>query len=208
MKKSTSTVIISFGIIQCLAVIGCMTFMQCKKTEPKPIKDIGKALNANDSIYLQKTALTPETKAALDLLAKQPMAEGSLGEQLVTFIGAGIYDFGEMFKFMVLKFHERDAVVIEKTRHEIDDLGRIMLAFPQMKIRLEAYTDNTGSAKKNEQVTIDRVNYIKSQLMSFGVTEDRVEAKGFGPKYPVGDNKTPVGQMINNRIELVLVKLF
>ena len=69
MKKSTSTVIISFGIIQCLAVIGLMTFMQCKKTEPKPLKDIGKALNANDSIYLQKTALTPETKAALDLLA-------------------------------------------------------------------------------------------------------------------------------------------
>ena len=39
MKKSTSTVIISFGIIQCLAVIGLMTFMQCKKTEPKPLKD-------------------------------------------------------------------------------------------------------------------------------------------------------------------------
>lgn len=51
------------------------------------------------------------------------------------------------------------------------------------------------------------MDFIKSELTAAGVQASRIETKGFGQKYPVGDNKTELGRMINNRVELYITRL-
>ncbi|MBK8402595.1 MAG: OmpA family protein [Saprospiraceae bacterium] len=68
--------------------------------------------------------------------------------------------------------------------------------------------DNNGNQKQDEKITQARVEYIKSQLVSVGVQPERIEVRGFGSKYPVGDNKTYEGRQINDRIEVTILQLF
>lgn len=159
-----------------------------------------------DSSFMYKTPLTEKTKEALKTLEDSSRIKGDLGDQLITFIQNGIVDLSEQFKFISLKWNGRTSKVIESRRAEIDDLAKIMVLFPKISIRIDAYVDNDGNPNKDEEITQARADYIKKELMAAGVEESRILAKGFGQKYPVGNNKDEFGRMINNRIEVYLTK--
>ncbi|HEX5624513.1 MAG TPA: OmpA family protein, partial [Saprospiraceae bacterium] len=62
-----------------------------------------------------------------------------------------------------------------------------------------------GDEKANEQLSANRAMAIKSGLEAAGIGGERVEIDAFGEKYPVADNKTADGRMLNNRIEMMIL---
>ncbi|HQX42929.1 MAG: OmpA family protein [Saprospiraceae bacterium] len=209
MNKLTTLIITRAGAIQVILAFALMVIFQCRQNDGAS-KSAGKTIPSNlaDSSFMYTTPLSEETKSALQKLAEPTMVEGNIGEQMTTFIKNGIYDYGEQFKFIDLRWEGRSAKLKEKSRLEIDDLGRIMLLFPKLRIKMESYLDNNGNQKQDEKITQARVEYIKSQLVSVGVQPERIEVRGFGSKYPVGDNKTYEGRQINDRIEVTILQLF
>ncbi|MEO6190675.1 MAG: OmpA family protein [Saprospiraceae bacterium] len=185
-----------------------MVSMECKNEANKSIKKISQVEIEKDSSYLYTHTLNSTTKKALETLGQTPMVEGNLGNQLTTFIKDGIYDYGEIFKFIELRWKNNSSELIQKSRTEIDELAKVMMLFPNMTIKMECYTDNNGDAKKLEKISQERVEYIKKEVVASGVSPERINIKGFGSKYPVGDNKIMEGQLINNRIEITILKLF
>jgi outer membrane protein OmpA-like peptidoglycan-associated protein len=210
MNKLTTLIITRAGAIQVILAFTLMVIFQCrqndggtKSSSKSPVQSI-----SPDSSFMYTTPLNEETKSALQKLAEPKMVEGNIGEQITTFIKNGIYDYGEQFKFIDIRWDGRTAKLKEKSRLEIDDLGRIMLLFPKLRIKMESYLDNNGNPKQDEKITQERVEYIKSQLVSVGIQPERINIKGFGSKYPVGDNKTYEGRQINDRIEVTILQLF
>lgn len=207
MEKMTSILLKQAVYIQIAVVLLAIGIFQCAQNKEKSPAALETSASQQPIEPNYEANLTEETKRALAQLADSNRIEGDLGEQLIRFISANVMDFGDQFKFIGLRWDGRTAKVVETRRSEIDDLTKIMLLFPKMKIRLESYVDSEGNPKKDEELTQARVDFIKNELTAAGIEASRIEAKGFGQKYPVGDNKTELGRMINNRVELYLTKL-
>jgi len=205
MNKISATLLRKALHIQVALFLVAVIVFQCKQN-PAGEKNTTNVAPI-DSSFMYTTPLSEETKAALAKLEDSTRISGDLGDQIITFIRNGVYDFGEQFKFISLKWEGRNAKVVPTRRMEIDDLGKIMMLFPNMTIRIESYLNDSGDPKKDEAITQARVDFIKKELESFGVSGSRIDARGMGQKYPVADNKTDIGQMLNERIEISITRL-
>ena len=59
---------------------------------------------------------------------------------------------------------------------------------------------------KSLAVSQGRADAIKAKLVSKGISEARIKAVGFGQKFPVADNAKHEGKLINERVEIQLMK--
>lgn len=75
---------------------------------------------------------------------------------------------------------------------------------PNSKILIEGHTDATGSAEKNEQLSLQRAESVRAALLAGGVPADRVSVAGYGESRPVADNGSPAGRATNRRVEIVV----
>ncbi|HEX2682687.1 MAG TPA: OmpA family protein, partial [Ferruginibacter sp.] len=66
------------------------------------------------------------------------------------------------------------------------------------------HTDNVGSDNLNQPLSEQRAKAARDYLIRKGLTENRVEAKGYGSSKPVADNNTEEGKRKNRRVEIVL----
>jgi OmpA-OmpF porin, OOP family len=68
-------------------------------------------------------------------------------------------------------------------------------------VEIGGYTDNTGDAAANLQLSQHRADAVKAALVQSGVSADMVVAKGYGSANPVARNDTAEGRFQNRRIE-------
>ena len=80
---------------------------------------------------------------------------------------------------------------------------RIMKNNPGLKFEIEGHTDNTGDAKHNLDLSQQRAESVKSELVSLGIDGSRLTTKGFGDTKPIDSNDTPEGRANNRRVEFV-----
>ena len=84
-------------------------------------------------------------------------------------------------------------------------LGELLAAIADYKIAVESHTDNKGTADELQTLTQQRADALAEKFTSSGVTQDRVEAKGFGAALPVAPNTTNVNRAKNRRVQVILV---
>jgi OOP family OmpA-OmpF porin len=61
-----------------------------------------------------------------------------------------------------------------------------------------------GVAEHNLALSEDRALAVKTYIISQGIAEARILAKGYGQKQPIADNRTITGRAKNRRVELKL----
>jgi outer membrane protein OmpA-like peptidoglycan-associated protein len=70
---------------------------------------------------------------------------------------------------------------------------------------VDGHTDNSGNAAHNLQLSQQRADAVKAQLIAMGVAATRLSTKGFGDTKPISDNATPEGKANNRRVEFVKI---
>ncbi len=73
---------------------------------------------------------------------------------------------------------------------------------PNVHLRLEGFTDSTGSAPHNTSLSDERTKTLADYLQSQGVDRSRLTGEGFGAAKPVDTNATSEGKADNRRVEL------
>jgi len=73
------------------------------------------------------------------------------------------------------------------------------------KVRVVGYTDNTGTAEHNSQLSKQRAEAVRDYLVSIGVDAKKVDAIGAADANPVADNSTKEGQAKNRRVEIEVI---
>lgn len=83
-------------------------------------------------------------------------------------------------------------------------LSEFMQEYPNYRVRVEGYTDSTGEAAYNQELSLSRAQAVENELLSEGIDPDRIETKGFGEEYPKATNTTSAGRQENRRVEIVI----
>lgn len=83
------------------------------------------------------------------------------------------------------------------------NLAEIMNAYPDLKIKIGGYTDNTGNEESNQSLSNLRAQTAKLKLLEMGIAADRMEAEGYGSQHPVCvANDTDECKARNRRIDI------
>jgi outer membrane protein OmpA-like peptidoglycan-associated protein len=86
----------------------------------------------------------------------------------------------------------------------LDNLGRFLRDNPDRDIAIEGFTDSVGSSATNRQLSETRAQAVKEALIGRGIEARRIDARGYGPSFPVATNETPTGRQANRRVEIVI----
>jgi outer membrane protein OmpA-like peptidoglycan-associated protein len=87
----------------------------------------------------------------------------------------------------------------------LNSVAKVLAEFNQTSIRVTGHTDSTGSDSINQPLSQRRADSVAMYLRSQKVSSSRIQSYGYGSRYPVASNDTPVGREQNRRVELELV---
>ncbi len=92
-------------------------------------------------------------------------------------------------------------------RASFNELNRIIeimnrTQFENVKIQIGGHTDNVGSKKLNEELSDKRAKSVSEYLISKGISETKIETKGYGFSQPIESNATEAGRQKNRRVEI------
>jgi len=128
---------------------------------------------------------------------------GSMNYNLATFLGSG-EAAPKTFVFDHLNFQSSLTALTPESTPTLNSLASILKAYPNARVQLAGYTDNTGDPQANRRLSLDRANAVKGMLVAQGVSPDRIVAIGMGEDHPVAANDTEEGRAKNRRLELTV----
>ena len=99
-------------------------------------------------------------------------------------------------------FKTGSAVLLAEGKPVLDTVVAYLKRNPDVAVTIDGHTDNTGSDKVNNPLSVKRAEATKKYLVSKGITADRMTTAGFGSTQPVADNKNAEGRKKNRRIEI------
>lgn len=86
----------------------------------------------------------------------------------------------------------------------LKEIGRLLEDDPDVRLSIEGHTDSDGSDDHNMTLSQNRANSVRQYLIkTYGVSTERLEAKGWGESKPIDTNDSPEGKANNRRVELV-----
>lgn len=101
-----------------------------------------------------------------------------------------------------VKFDTDQATLTQEDQATLDRAADAMKANPNVHLRMEGYTDSTGTDPHNLSLSQRRAVAVADYLKSKGVDGNRLTGDGFGKSNPVDTNATAAGKADNRRVEL------
>jgi outer membrane protein OmpA-like peptidoglycan-associated protein len=89
-------------------------------------------------------------------------------------------------------------------RERLAKVAGILLAYPDIRVEIDGYTDSTGTLAFNQKLSMERAAGVESYLAQQGVAGTSMTTQGFGPDNPIASNDTARGRQQNRRVELVV----
>lgn len=189
---------------------------EVKKAEPAPAAEVKKAEPA------PATAPAPApAPAATAALVATPGADGKvkytlpggaaievakdgLESKLLGFVTNKdvAIDSKLWFDFDRLTFVTASSDLTPESKAQVATAVAILKAYPAVTVKLGGYTDNQGDPDANLKLSESRAKRVMEEMVAAGVAADRIEAKGYGDQFPIGDNGTAEGRAKNRRTAL------
>lgn len=85
----------------------------------------------------------------------------------------------------------------------LNQIASLMSSEASLKFEIDGHTDNSGNAPHNLELSQQRAEAVKQQLVSMGIDASRLTTKGLGDTKPLGPNDTPEDRANNRRVEFV-----
>ena len=99
-------------------------------------------------------------------------------------------------------FDTDKATLTPEGQATLQQAATAMKANPASHLRIEGFTDSTGSAPHNADLSEQRALAVAAFLKGQGIDGSRLTGGGFGPEKPIDTNATPAGKADNRRVEL------
>lgn len=98
-------------------------------------------------------------------------------------------------------FETGKAVLRPESNEALDQVFRFIQNNPSIRLEISGHTDNTGSLRINQKLSRDRAAAVVSYLVQRGISQERLESRGYADTQPVATNATAAGRQENRRVE-------
>jgi outer membrane protein OmpA-like peptidoglycan-associated protein len=115
-----------------------------------------------------------------------------------TFIG----EIGDLIANV--QFEVNSASLTEPSKIALNEIVSMLVTYTTVNIEVQAHSDNTGRAHYNKVLSQKRAEVVVKYLENKAISNDRLQALGFGEEQPIADNKTIKGRAKNRRVEFIL----
>jgi outer membrane protein OmpA-like peptidoglycan-associated protein len=95
----------------------------------------------------------------------------------------------------IIYYKTDDAEIRHDVRPQIQQLVKLVKPYPQIQIQIEGHTDYRGSEEYNMALSRKRVNRVRSEFTSAGISEKRLQTHAYGERHisaQQGDNESYV----------------
>ena len=119
-------------------------------------------------------------------------------------------------KPIIIKNVEYDfnsATLRPESKQVLNGLATIMKDNPKIKVEIGSHTDSKGTTAYNKKLSQTRAQACVDYIISMGIKESRIYAKGYGESKPIAPNTlrngkdNPAGRQLNRRTEFTVLKL-
>lgn len=86
----------------------------------------------------------------------------------------------------------------------VNELTRFLQEYPERSVMIEGFTDSQGTESYNRQLSQRRANAVRQALLNNGISNSRIQTRGYGEQYPVASNNTEAGRQQNRRVEVII----
>ncbi len=145
----------------------------------------------NDTSTTVTTTRTTKEIVVNDQVKLNAYSEG-IEDQMVAFLNKGEYktmnedQLKEVwFNFDDLNFEHGTANVLPESQKQLDNISKILKAYPEVKVKIGGYTDKTGDEAVNKKVSTERAMAVKKFLDDKGLSKQVVGTEGYGSEFAV-----------------------
>jgi len=122
--------------------------------------------------------------------------------------GAQVERVGEGIKLVLgenaVRFDTNKSTLTTTAKANLDKLVPVFKSYADTDIVIYGYTDSTGSAEYNLNLSQQRANSVEKYLESKGLNMSRFKMVGMGIADPIATNDTPEGRSQNRRVEFAI----
>lgn len=106
-----------------------------------------------------------------------------------------------------VNFETAKARILPSSFSLLQQVADVLAQHPEIaRVAVDGHTDDRGTVASNMDLSRARAVSVMRWLTEKGVDARRLEARGFGPKRPIADNKTDAGRAKNRRVEFQIRK--
>ncbi len=164
-----------------------------EKPAPPDLFDEAKVRKVvDDAVKKNQQKNDDEMKKVKDRLAELEQKEP--GEALVK--------YKQPYVLKNIKFGNNSDKLFSSSYPSLDKLVKKLTENKALEIKIVGYTDNQGSPKYNQRLSLKRSQAVKDYLVGKGVDAKRMEVDGQGDKNPIAENDSEEGRSKNRRIEI------
>jgi outer membrane protein OmpA-like peptidoglycan-associated protein len=91
---------------------------------------------------------------------------------------------------LYINFDVDKATIRPDSEPIVTEIVKLLETNPDLKIRIEGHTDNTGGDAHNQTLLENRAAAVFSSLLAKGIAQSRLQSAGFGASKPIADNAT------------------
>ena len=114
---------------------------------------------------------------------------------------------GSTFVLKDIFFEFDKSTILQQSYFELMRLVSLLEAYPEMRIEIGGHTDGKGSDSYNQRLSENRAKAVSDYLISKGVSEKRLQYKGYGKSRPIDSNETEEGRANNRRVEFRILDI-
>ena len=104
-----------------------------------------------------------------------------------------------------IEFVQSTAQLAPGSAAVLEETVAMLTKYTTIRIEISGHTDASGDEQKNRELSQQRADAVRAYLIKRGVAEARLESKGYGPEFPIGNNASPEGRAQNRRVEFKLL---
>jgi len=103
-----------------------------------------------------------------------------------------------------LKFESGQVNLAAKSLQGLDALVQLMTEYPKTTLTITGHTDNTGTRKINDRLSLSRAKKVQTYLVKKGLAINRTFLIGLADTQPIANNATKDGRAQNRRADLTI----
>jgi len=134
-------------------------------------------------------------------------------EELAAINGAYVEPVEDTNGLQAIKVTFDSGILFETGKSELNAAARNSLQKfatslknnPLTNVQIYGHTDNTGTRKLNEDLSLDRARAVANNLIGNGVNGSRLAIQGLAFDEPIADNSTAEGRAKNRRVEVYII---